>query len=288
MQAAARKVLDENERVLEENKRLRALLIQAGYSEAQISGSVARGTEPTRATPTLASPILEKPMSLAKEGLEKLLLPRSSCECGMARQSEEAGTNASSSPRRVHVQSPVSMLPSQPLQQSNALTLGIAAPVLLSPNSQSYPSSCVSSPNSGYDVLDDYSISSPELTATVAQPTPRAQMVQSQHDMYQLAGAFSFQMDFEPQPTSWPRLSTQHRAVSPCPPQVGVAPTSSPALSDVDVGCSYGSAGAGDLYGVGAMGQVVLPNCKTREHEMAGYPAISASYSDQTSLQRWQ
>jgi hypothetical protein len=282
MQAAARKVLEENQRVAKENVQLRALLVQAGYSEAQINGSVSRGVDTTDSATPLASPTFDKSMLLAKEGLEKLLAPRN-CTCGAVSQNEDSVATATASPTGTQIQSPLPMVPPQQLQQTNSLPISIGVSTLLSPTSQSYPSSSVSSPNSGYDVSDDYSLSSPELTATVGQSVPRARIVQPQQDLYQLAGAFSFQMDFEPQPTSWPRLSTQHQAVSPQP---SIAPTSSPALSGVDGSNSYSP--ATHAYGVNSMGQVVMSDGKTAEQEMIGYPAMNTNYSEQMGQQGQQ
>jgi hypothetical protein len=271
MQAAARKVLDENQRVLAENTQLRTLLLQAGFTDAQINRAVNRGPESNDATTPLASPPGDQSISSATEALEKLLV---------------AQQEYMSSPHSAATPTPQPIVPSQPVQHSPVVIPSIAASALLSPATQSYNSSGVSSPNSAFDVADEYPLSSPEIAAVAPQSTPQAQMSQSQQDLYRLAGAFSFQLDFEPQPTSWPRANT-FQPVSLHPSQAdGLA--SGSVLTGIDSACSYSPAAAGQPCGSSAMGQVVLADCKTREQEMSGYPAMAPGYPSGQMEEQWQ
>jgi len=267
MQAAARKVLDENKRVLEENSRLKGLLLQMGMSEAQVEQSVPEELDMKPTPQQLAMPTSEHAMSLATERLEKMLVTQRDGKSGVVSRSEQ-----SCSPPRSLRQMPITAISSQPLQQQ-AAPVPLAAPALLSPASQSalscsLSSSSVSTPSSVFDASDDYSVlSSPE--GTPVQPILQAQ----QHDLYGMTPMYPYPIDMEAQTNLWPRTST-YQSATLHPPQA-CPPTSVPSPNLL-----YGQDVAEGMPGV------VPIEITSREQEMS---ALVARYNAGRHLgQSWQ
>jgi hypothetical protein len=262
MQAAARKVLDENKRVLEENSRLKGLLLQMGMSEAQVELSVPDELDIKPTPQQLGTPTDDQAMSLATERLEQMLVT----------QGDGSRSEQSCSPPRSHRQIPIAVISSQPLQQQ-AAPPPLAAPALLAPASQSalscsLSSSSVSTPSSVFDTSDDYSVlSSPE--GTPVQPILQSQ----QQDLYGMTPMYPYQIDMEPQPNLWPRTSPYQSGMLH-PPQA-CPPTSVPSPNL--------------LYGQDvpeAMSGAVLVEIPSREQEMT---ALVARYNAERQLgQNWR
>jgi hypothetical protein len=266
MQAAARKVLDENKRVLEENSRLKGLLLQMGMSESQVELSVPDELDIKPTSQQLAMPTDEQAMSLATERLEKMLVTHTT---------DGSRSEQSCSPPRSHRQIPITVISPQPSQQQQqqqqqAVPPPLAAPALLSPASQSalscsLPSSSVSTPSSAFDASDDYSVlSSPE--GTTAQPILQSQ----QQDLYGMAPMYPYQIDMEAQANLWPRTST-YQSVPFHSPQA-CAPTSAPSPNLL-----YGQDVPEAMSGAG------LAEITSREQEMN---ALVARYNAERQLGR--
>jgi len=200
MQVAARRVVDENRQIREENMRLKALLNQLGVNEVDLQQHLTVG-----ASTEAYSPSFETSVTDAAESLEKMLMSRMDVKTGEVVKAEDSSTTSSPPPLNPTINiaaptpSPIGRSPRRParvLETQNLFAATGRAPALLSPSIQSLTSSSVSTPST-YEMADEYPpLCSAESLGPPTQTAGQAYMAQM----------YGYQAS--PGPSSWPPRST--------------------------------------------------------------------------------